>query len=621
LSWPHDNRPQAEAGSMERMSRTFTTRLTGDHPALEAWGDLQGRMERRLHSALMSGREWTGDLATTAWRGSGFSAKRLEHVYRNLKGKHDSAMEAAKFRARELERKIEAKAKDIDRKAESLARLKSRLAKLDAKRTAVLGKLKTAKPKYRTALEQKLTDLDREIGAGRAEREKRSFGLHQHKRRLGVLKDRLVKAERKIERPSLCFGSRRLFLSQHALKENGYASHGEWLEDWRKARSSQFLIEGAARAPSGNEFVRATVGDDDRITLEVRLPEALHHLAQVRFRAGNQDHAAVLLHSLHFNHGHEAVLEALRAHERKDEERSSIAWRFVRDGKGWLVSVILAQAMPEVVTDIARGALGVDLNEDHVALGLVAPDGNIRQTFRLPLVTYGLSSEARLDLIRKTCKGIALLAKEHGVPAVSEKLDFSRKKADLEVRSGRRRARMLSSFAYAEFDRTLASACARSGVGHVRVNPAFTSIIGAAKTAGRYGLSVHRAASIAIARRAMGHSERLPSPAEVVLRDGTRTALPTAASTSGRHVWSAWRQVARGMRAVLAARARAGDGSAPARGSPRTGADGRKPLVRGRTRVRPEAGPRAGPAGVRVPDPGPIGHPRAAVAPSTRKSD
>ena len=56
----------------------------------------------------------------------------------------------------------------------------------------------------------------------------------------------------------------------------------------------------------------------------------------------------------------------------------------------------------------------------------------------------------------------------------------------------------------------ITSACARNGVALSRVNPAYTSIIGRVKFALRYGLSVHEAASVTIARRAMGNSERLP---------------------------------------------------------------------------------------------------------------
>jgi hypothetical protein len=103
---------------------------------------------------------------------------------------------------------------------------------------------------------------------------------------------------------------------------------------------------------------------------------------------------------------------------------------------------------------------------------------------------------------------------------------------------------MLSSFAYSAFDAALASACLRRGVGHRRVNPAYTSIIGRVKFARRYGLSVHEAASVTIARRAMGCSERLPRS-----NDGTVT-VPTNGSVhvtldlpvrnGSRHVWTEW---------------------------------------------------------------------------------
>ncbi|MDW9481816.1 hypothetical protein GOB57_24515 [Sinorhizobium meliloti] len=89
-----------------------------------------------------------------------------------------------------------------------------------------------------------------------------------------------------------------------------------------------------------------------------------------------------------------------------------------------------------------------------------------------------------------------------------ENLDFTAKKQNLRDAHGPAYARMLSSLPYSSFDDALASACCRSGVWLKRVNPAFTSLIGRVKFASRYGLGVHAAAALSIARRAMGASEK-----------------------------------------------------------------------------------------------------------------
>ena len=62
---------------------------------------------------------------------------------------------------------------------------------------------------------------------------------HQKKRRLSILAGRLASVlfDKASGRVRLCFGSKKLWRKQYHLEANGYASHDEWREDWRAARS------------------------------------------------------------------------------------------------------------------------------------------------------------------------------------------------------------------------------------------------------------------------------------------------------------------------------------------------------------------------------------------------
>ena len=91
-------------------------------------------------------------------------------------------------------------------------------------------------------------------------------------------------------------------------------------------------------------------------------------------------------------------------------------------------------------------------------------------------------------------------AREVGKPIAIERLDFRRKKAALEGES-RRYSRMLSSFSYGKIKSCFLSRGRRQGVEVHQVNPAFSSIIGRVKFMERYGLSVHQAAALVLARR------------------------------------------------------------------------------------------------------------------------
>ena len=59
----------------------------------------------------------------------------------------------------------------------------------------------------------------------------------------------------------LCFGSRRLWRKQHHLEQNGYASHEEWLQDWRDARSNEFFVLGSRDETSGCQLCVASIAD------------------------------------------------------------------------------------------------------------------------------------------------------------------------------------------------------------------------------------------------------------------------------------------------------------------------------------------------------------------------
>ena len=134
--------------------------------------------------------------------------------------------------------------------------------------------------------------------------------------------------------------------------------------------------------------------------------------------------------------------------------------------------------------------------------------GNYVNAWRVPLVTCGKSSRQAEALIGDAVASVVAYARESGKPIVIEKLDFRQKKAMLEGES-RRYSRMLSSFSYGKVKAYFISRGYRQGVEVHQVNPAFSSVIGRVKFMERYGLSVHQAAALALARRLLGCSERI----------------------------------------------------------------------------------------------------------------
>ncbi|WP_017749433.1 IS200/IS605 family accessory protein TnpB-related protein [Scytonema hofmannii] len=144
----------------------------------------------------------------------------------------------------------------------------------------------------------------------------------------------------------------------------------------------------------------------------------------------------------------------------------------------------------------AYGCVGIDMNPESIGWAYVDHDGNLKAHGQIPL-QMGLKSGKQDAQIVNACLQLATLATKYACPIVCEELDFSAKKEQLTERS-RKYARMLSSWAYSRFYELLESLLNNRGIYLMKVNPAYTSIIGLVKYARQYGLASDEAAALAI---------------------------------------------------------------------------------------------------------------------------
>ena len=365
---------------------------------------------------------------------------------------------------------------------------------------------------------------------------------HQKKRRLFILTSRLAAllSDKASVRVRLCFGSKKLWRKQYSLGANGYASHGEWKEDWRSARSGEFFVLGSKDETSGCQLCVATVQDDGLISLRLRLPDKLA-----------EEHGKYLvMEGIHFHNGHAQVLAALQ-----NEEGQAISYRFKRDGKGWRVFASVKHDPVPVVTNRRLGAVGVDVNVDHLAVSEADFSGNWLRSLSVPLVTYGKSNKQAEALIGDAVAQVVAFAKSAGKPLVIENLGFSKKRDELEGESPGR-SRMLSSFAYGKIKTYFLSRGYREGVEVREVNPVYSSLMGRVLFMERYGLSVDQAAALVLARRSLNCSEGIPDRG--LCPDGYGGHVAFRAPAPGRkrvkHVWSLWGMLWRELRPALAER-------------------------------------------------------------------
>ena len=387
--------------------------------------------------------------------------------------------------------------------------------------------------------------------------------VHGKRRRLANLKFRRsgLEADLAAGRVRLCFGSKKLWRKQYDLKANGYASHEAWLEEWRDVRSNEFFVLGSRDETAGCQLCVASVNDDGTLTLRLRMPDGLAGL-----------HGKYLVvPSVRFAYGHEKVLAALgsnteyavyrREHGEKEARVTAlgqaISYRFKHDAKGWRVFATTELPEVEVTTDRRRGAIGADLNADHLAVAETDASGNCINAWRVPLVTYGKSHHQAEALIGDAVAGVVEYAREVGKPIVIENLDFRQKKAVLEGES-RRYSRMLSSFSYGKVKAYFISRSYREGVEIKEVNPAYSSVVGRVKFMERYGLTVHQAAALVLARRLLGCSERIPRRRVCPIGNGVQVAFTVPVRKRVKHVWTYWGAIAGQLRPALAAQHRLG---------------------------------------------------------------
>ena len=502
----------------KRLTATYHTRISqyagtdreaGD-AALSAYGKLYCRVERKLFAEVAAGRSATS-LKSAYLKRYGILARTFNGVRMSLEGKVVSVKEQQKLRLDSLGRQIARGERQIAHAAE-----RGRWDQVHQKQRCLAN------------LRHRLAALQDDIAAGRVR---------------------------------LCFGSKRLWRKQRHLEQNGYSSHQEWLRDWRDVRRHEFFVLGSRDETAGCQLCVATVADDGTLTLRLRMPDCL----------ASQHGKYLTIEGVRFAYGHEHVLAALdgnaqyaryrREHGEKAARATTlgqaISYRFKRDRKGWRVFASTAMMDVPVVTDQRRGAVGVDLNADHLAVAETDASGNYVHAFSVPLVTYGKSQHQAEAIIGDAVASVVAYAREVGKPIVIERLDFRQKKAVLEGES-RRYSRMLSSFSYGRIKAYFLSRGYRQGVEVHQVNPAFSSVIGRVKFMERYGLSVHQAAALVLGRRLLGYSERIPRRWVCPIGNGVHVAFTVPVRKRVKHVWTYWGAVAGQLRPALAAQHRLG---------------------------------------------------------------
>jgi hypothetical protein len=365
---------------------------------------------------------------------------------------------------------------------------------------------------------------------------------HAKQIRLKALEGRLSRVEAQIDSGavSVVRGGKAL-LRKRANLDAAAITEDQWRCEWESSRL--FLTaDGEAAKNLGNETIRWHPGEQ---WLELKLPAPLAHLA-------NRPHGRYRLSCpVAFPYrGDDVAAQAATGAVRYDITHDPATGRWYLDAS-WTTA---PRPVPAIEVLRQYPVVAVDVNAGHLALTVVAPDGNmLRAPFTVPLELAGLPAGTRDGRLRAAISGLIATAGRHDARAiVIEDLGFADARAEGRERSGNRPSRgrrgrgfrrMVADIPTGKFRDRLTQMTANAGLHVIIVDPAYTSRWGAEHWLAPLlehhpHTTGHHAAALVIGRRGLGYRARRsatgnrPAP-----EDATRPAQarPRANRPPGSH--------------------------------------------------------------------------------------
>jgi IS605 OrfB family transposase len=320
------------------------------------------------------------------------------------------------------------------------------------------------------------------------------------------LKKRLGRIDKLISNYKLVFGGRKAW-KDYKL---GKITKAEWTDN----RNKQIYCRGRA-SRQGNLNARI-VGDRLRITIGFKKWVYYHLFIPQKFQERLQE-----------------LLQSGRAYN----------VRLIRkDATHFYVKIDYQITAPEPTTKLGNGCIGVDTNPDRIALAEVSKDGNLVESKSLinNRLLYGSTHKRDYD-IGCLVKQVINYAKEKNKGIVFENL-FFKKEICL---SGRKINRGRAPFVWRKFIELLERKCIEHGVEYIKVNPAFTSIIGKYKYRWMHKVTIHESAAYVIGRRGLGFNEKLSfyKQAKKRVKDFVLGTLAGKYQDKRIHSWVLWRKL------------------------------------------------------------------------------
>ena len=229
------------------------------------------------------------------------------------------------------------------------------------------------------------------------------------------------------------------------------------------------------------------------------------------------DGARICFPNVTFSYGQEWIETWLQ------ERKGAIAWEIVDCENAWQIRCILTKEAEDMNGYYSNGTIGIDINYDHIAMTETDQSGNLlyHKVFH-----YDMEEKTSGQIkhqISETLEKVFEYADQQHKPITAENIKSIQRKKFYDKH--RKKHRHISMFASSCIRELLISKAVKYHIGVKFVHPAYTSKAGKMRYLRRYGLSVHEAAALCIARRGQGFKESIPSYLKPYLKDEKVRAL------------------------------------------------------------------------------------------------
>ena len=278
-----------------------------------------------------------------------------------------------------------------------------------------------------------------------------------------------------------CFGGKKLAV----IRTTTDISHEQWYREYHHARNHLISVCGRRQGKYSNNLFKYHVDEGYLV-----------------YRCSSEDREIKL--NIKFHHDAEYLITAVKM--KHNTPGKAVQYDLIDYGDYFIIKATVEVNDDPVEFNRDTGAVGIDINVDHIALCETDRHGNCVLFKTIPMSLINKNRNQRKHIIRNTAKEAVLESVRSNKPFILESLNFTQKKMNMRYHR-KSYNRILSEFAYKEITETIKSRCRKEKVAYKEIDPAYTSRIAREKYMKPMGCSIHMAASYVIARRGCGYTE------------------------------------------------------------------------------------------------------------------